>query len=153
MGQEFGSAKERANLSTFFFVKEKNIGGESSFMKTELVVRNCPVEFRFVCPKTWERLTPTDSIDVRHCDQCQQQVYYCVTDEETIAHARAGHCIARKVPDCSELANVLVIGQADEIPKPTLKQEEVEKAMSRESGILDAIRNAHRSTRACPECL
>jgi hypothetical protein len=50
-------------------------------MKTNLTIRNCPTQFRFVCPKTWDILALTDTNDVRHCEQCSRDVYFCVSDE------------------------------------------------------------------------
>jgi hypothetical protein len=122
-------------------------------MKTKLTVRNCPVDFRFKCSKLWDELAATDRPGVRHCDRCGSDVFFCRTDEETIAHAKAGHCIAREVPDESELPKIF-IGQPAEVPgpKPTPTQEEAGLWNVRESAIDDAIRNAARSSRSCPRC-
>ena len=119
-------------------------------MKTNLTIRNCPTQFRFVCPKTWDSLTLTDVDDVRHCDQCSRDVYFCVTDEETIAHAKAGHCIAREVPDSSELPAVYV-GMPKNVPERTPEQERAGKWFARERAIDDSIKNSD-SIRSCPNC-
>lgn len=88
---------------------------------------------------------------VRHCDRCGNDVYLCTTDEATISHARAGHCIAREVPDNTELPH-FVIGRPTELPKFTPAQEEAQRWNRRESGIDDAIRNAQDAPRTCPQC-
>ena len=53
-------------------------------MKTKLTIRNCESTFRFQCLKTWSELSPTATIDVRHCGICDCDVFLCKTDEETI---------------------------------------------------------------------
>lgn len=122
-------------------------------MKTRITVRNCPVEFRFLCSQRWEDLAATDRPEIRHCDRCDQDVVFCTTDEETIAHARAGHCIARECPDASELPVVHLGRPATARPlEVTPSQAEASRRRSREGGIDDAIRNAGRSPRCCPEC-
>lgn len=126
----------------------RSLDGE---MKTRLTVRNCPIEFRFKCSKLWDELGTTDRPEVRHCDSCDHDVFFCSTDEETIAHAKAGHCIARETPVRDEQTTV-VLGFAAEMPKLTPQQEEAACWSAREGGINDSIRNAARSTRACPEC-
>jgi len=60
-------------------------------------IRKC-VAFEFKCQQTWDALALTDRNDVRHCTTCDHQVYYCQTDADMIAHAEAGHCVARRVP-------------------------------------------------------
>lgn len=114
-------------------------------------IRNCLPMLRLVCPQRWEALAPTEEAQVRHCDQCDRRVHLCSTDEETIAHARAGHCIAREMPDASELPHVYV-GQPVGVPPVTPQQEEALRVRLRERGVDDAIRNARRSSRCCPRC-
>jgi hypothetical protein len=116
-----------------------------------LTVRNCPVDLRLKCPRLWDELAATDRPEVRHCDRRESDAFFCRTDEETIAHARAGHCIAREVPDGSELPAIFV-GQPAEVPKRTLLQEEAGRWYARESAIDDPIRNAVKSARSCPRC-
>ena len=88
-------------------------------MKTKRTIRNCllPI-FRQVCPKQWDALTPTEDAGVRHCGECKQHVYLCLTDEETLDHARAGHCVARVIPDESELGS-MILGRPKHVPPTT----------------------------------
>ena len=46
------------------------------------------------CPKSWQRLAPTQNKQQRHCASCQQTVYLCLTEAEGVAHTQQGHCIA-----------------------------------------------------------
>src|SRR6266566_8111248 len=107
--------------------------------------------FKLECPRRWEELTPSEDSGVRHCSHCKQQVYFCSTDEETIGHARAGHCIAREMPDASDLPRVFV-GKPVGLPPVTTEQQETRRVMLRERGIDDSIKNAQTATRACPRC-
>lgn len=102
-------------------------------MRTERTVRNCAVRMKFVCPKTWDELQPTTEPNVRHCPQCDESVYYCATDAETIAHARAGHCIARERPHRCELPSV-ILGRAAPLER-TAEQQAAARLARREHGI------------------
>ena len=120
-------------------------------VKTNRTIRNCPLPvFRRVCPQQWAALAPTDQPLIRYCGQCNQNVYFCSNDEETLAHARAGHCIARELPDHSELP-VMYVGEPKNVPPITPEQEEALRLKHRESGIDDALKNL-RSKRSCPRC-
>ena len=120
-------------------------------MQTQTTIRNCPPAMKFVCPQRWDDLTSTDSASERFCQERQQTVYLCRTDEETIQHAIAGHCIARQQPDESELPES-VLGIPEKPVWAYSKSEQ--RAMDwslRERGIYDALRNAD-AERMCPEC-
>ena len=64
-------------------------------------VRNCgvaraeppTVRFAFHCPRTWESLDATADPELRHCQDCQEQVFRCHTVSEVAARARAGQCV------------------------------------------------------------
>ncbi len=57
-----------------------------------LPIENCRRLFRFRCPQTWDRLDPTEDVNVRFCPTCCKNVYFCETEEEIRQHA--GQCIA-----------------------------------------------------------
>jgi uncharacterized protein (TIGR02996 family) len=57
-------------------------------------IEKCAVEFELECPNQWDQLTPTHARSIRHCDACNQQVYYCASAAEARRHAAFGHCIA-----------------------------------------------------------
>jgi hypothetical protein len=128
-------------------------GKSEAALNTIRTIRNCLPTFQFVCPKRWEELTVGDDPAVRHCSQCDRQVYFCATDDETVAHAMAGHCIARERPADSERPRV-TIGQPSHPPRVTVtpKQQEAGRLIQRERGIDDSIRTAQTSTRFCPHC-
>ena len=119
-------------------------------MKPKVTIRNCESTFRFQCPKLWNELTQTASADVRHCALCDCDVFFCTTDEETIEHAKAGHCIARELPDEQQLPRVYV-GKPKNVPIPTREQVEAAKLFVRERAIYDSIKHAD-TDRSCPKC-
>lgn len=59
-----------------------------------LFIRNCRIRFRYQCPKTWEQLPPGADMAIRHCEQCQKDVFLCRSPDEWEAHSKAGHCVA-----------------------------------------------------------
>jgi hypothetical protein len=120
-------------------------------LKTELTIRNCSTVFRLQCPRLWNELTETAVAEIRHCEVCQQDVYFCFTDSETIEHAKAGHCIAREMPDRTELPRVFV-GRPKYPIETTPSQQAASETAQRERGIDDAIRNARDANRCCSEC-
>ncbi len=121
-------------------------------MRTERTIRTCPVRMKFSCPRTWEGLRPTANPDVRHCAHCNEDVHFCRTDEETLRHARAGHCIAREEPHPDALPD-LVLGRPEFPPVITPEQEQASALYARERGITDALDNARfEGARDCPGC-
>jgi hypothetical protein len=54
--------------------------------------------FSFECPRTWDSLAPTTDPKVRSCDECRRDVHFCDDDDELIANAREGRCVAMAPP-------------------------------------------------------
>jgi hypothetical protein len=121
-------------------------------MRTERTIRKCPIRMKFACPRTWQGLQPTAEPDVRHCAQCNQDVYFCRTDEETLRHARAGHCIAREEPGPEE-CGYIVVGVSEEPSTTTPEQELATQWFRRERGIAYVINHdPFEGERDCPRC-
>ncbi len=53
-----------------------------------------PPRFDYECPKEWSSLTATDDPAVRHCDACDQKVFYSDTIQVARQHALRGRCVA-----------------------------------------------------------
>jgi hypothetical protein len=84
-------------------------------------------------------------------------VYPCATDEETVAHARAGNAIARETPTCAELGTeyaeiALGLTLPEAWPPGTPEQEMARRRRARERAIDDAIRLVRYASRNCPGC-
>ena len=54
-------------------------------------------EFRFKCPRRWDRLQLTSLEGVRHCFECDRDVYLALIEEDFRQHADGGRCIAVQV--------------------------------------------------------
>lgn len=52
------------------------------------------VRFAFSCPKRWNTLLPTEADGERHCQHCNERVYYCGDITTAANRALAGQCIA-----------------------------------------------------------
>ena len=52
------------------------------------------VRFDFQCPKQWNELAETGTPEIRFCDLCREQVFYCATLLEARQHAWYGRCVA-----------------------------------------------------------
>jgi hypothetical protein len=48
----------------------------------------------FVCPKKWEVFKPTNNHEIRHCDHCNQAVYFLETQTDIDEFRDLGRCIA-----------------------------------------------------------
>jgi hypothetical protein len=112
-------------------------------VKTRNAIVRCTLLSRPRCPRSWDALAPTESEDVRRCGACGDDVYLVRTDEETIAHAELGHCVARERPDASELPQrSMVMGRPNIVirdPTPTPEQERAAAWTGRERGIAMAL--------------
>lgn len=51
-------------------------------------------EFGYRCPRDWDALAPTANQNVKYCQVCTREVYFCGNQQELDEHARAGHCVA-----------------------------------------------------------
>ena len=124
-------------------------------MKEETTIRLCGLKFKRQCPLKWENLSATTDPRVRHCPTCDREVYFCVSDEETMAHADEGHCIARNAPHPSELP-MIVLGEPDaewlRAHRPTPRQEEAGRISSRELRVNAALDNLRFTSRRCSAC-
>lgn len=92
------------------------------------------------CPNDWSELAPTEDSKVRTCGSCNHKVYFCETDQETIAHARAGRCIARLRPDERELPPMYLGRPTVEQLQRTPEQERADAWEQREIGIFYSLR-------------
>ncbi len=70
--------------------------------------------FEKPCPLTWERLRPTDSPSIRHCETCDHNVYEVRTPEEFLKRAKAKDCVAIFAPLTRELGPTGMLGS----PRP-----------------------------------
>ena len=50
--------------------------------------------FLYKCPKYWGFLKTTGNPDVRYCDKCQENVYFCATPEEYVRFSKESKCVA-----------------------------------------------------------
>jgi hypothetical protein len=57
-------------------------------------IQDCPPQFSFRCPKTWQSLESTDTEAIHFCPSCQKNVYWCKTPAEVQANGEKGRCIA-----------------------------------------------------------
>lgn len=73
------------------------------------------VRFAFACPKRWHTLRPTEDDAVRHCQHCNEKVYYCGDVAAAAERARAGQCVAipRELSDGG--VESLVLGRPDPV--------------------------------------
>jgi hypothetical protein len=116
-------------------------------MLTIATIRNCRISLGARCPKQWRDLEPTSDADRRHCYVCEQDVFFCFSDFDTLEHARAGHCIARALPADPRAREILV-------GRPVFEELPVKQAQAvyqREVAIDDALSNIS-CKRNCPDC-
>jgi len=57
-------------------------------------IRNCDAKFSLQCPKQWTQLAQTPKSTVRFCNQCNQRVYFCLTDKELAQRISEKQCVA-----------------------------------------------------------
>lgn len=59
---------------------------------TKKDILNCKLDFE--CPQQWANLTPTDDSGVQYCQQCQKNVYLCLTQAELDTALAQGKCVS-----------------------------------------------------------
>jgi hypothetical protein len=65
-------------------------------------LRNCVLAYK--CPNDWDALPETDNSDVKFCNECQKEVYFCHDDEDLAKGIRLNRCVAFFKP--SELSDL-----------------------------------------------
>lgn len=101
-------------------------------METVRTVRNCPLRFQAECPKVWENLMGTSDPAKRHCVRCERDVFLCSGLDDTIAHGRVGHLVARDEPAQAELPPLRLDGPPFH---PSASQLQAQDLHRREHGI------------------
>ena len=66
-----------------------------------ITIRNCI--FAFKCDMKWEKLSETDSRNIKFCNDCQKEVHFCRTDEELVEAVKRNKCIGIVKPFTCEL--------------------------------------------------
>ena len=61
-------------------------------MTENTVIRNCT--FAFKCEAKWEQLEILDFDNIRFCNICQKEVYFCHDDDELIQNIHLNRCVA-----------------------------------------------------------
>ena len=59
-------------------------------------LRNCV--FGFKCTADWNEMKRTTELRVRHCDQCEKDVYFITKPEELIEAINLNRCVAIAPP-------------------------------------------------------
>ena len=77
--------------------------------------------FRFKCPKTWDRLQPSDVEGVRHCPECDRDVHLALTEEHFRRHSEEGLRIAVPLLHPDPNRPVYAVGMANPPYRPGLK--------------------------------
>jgi len=116
-------------------------------------VRLCKVHIK-ACPREWDKLAETTRDDVRHCSECDRDVHFSTSDEDTIAKARAGLCVARWEPHPDSVRRRLVLGRpiVSKLPPLTPEEEAVLTRSRRERGIAESLARVGYATVDCAQC-
>lgn len=63
------------------------------FLEDENIsIRNC--RFAFKCDKKWDDLDETRNDNIRFCNTCEKEVYFCNDDSELAQNVRLNRCVA-----------------------------------------------------------
>jgi len=72
-------------------------------------LRNCVLAYK--CPNDWAALTETDNEDIRFCNECEREVYFCHDDEDLAKGIRLNRCVAfYKSSEIKDLVGTATMG-------------------------------------------
>lgn len=91
-GEVAESGQMSAEVRSELIDTGSQVGSGWTALVTRAPIEKC--QFAFECPKKWSSLTPTKNLEVRFCDTCRRNVFYCHTISEAREHARNGECVA-----------------------------------------------------------
>lgn len=91
---------------------------ESGGKMTDSQLRNCKLAFK--CDAKWGDLAATGRSKIRFCNDCQQEVHRCETDEELLQAIRSNLCVAIPAPyaDTTNEEHQVLIGSTRARPRP-----------------------------------
>ena len=69
-------------------------------MSDKLTIRNC--KFAYRCSAKWDNLQETDDDDIRFCNDCQKEVFFCDSDDTLITFVKLNRCVAILKPKSTE---------------------------------------------------
>jgi hypothetical protein len=61
-------------------------------MTEDIAIRNCT--FAFKCEAKWKYLEKLDHDNIRFCNICQKEIYFCYDDYELISSIHLNRCVA-----------------------------------------------------------
>lgn len=94
------NAELLAAIEKFYAAESMNLGS----------IDNCPLNFHYKCPRTWDSLNVTEQADIRFCDVCQHQVYWANSYQDAERQAALGRCVA-VFNDYEETMGILYIDE------------------------------------------
>lgn len=56
------------------------------------LIRNCV--FAFKCDESWDDMTSTKIHDIKFCQTCQREVYFCRTDQQLREAINLNRCVS-----------------------------------------------------------
>lgn len=79
--------------------------------KSEFTLRNCT--FAFKCSAIWEDMETvsdedTYSQEIRFCQECQKEVFFCDDDDDLLKSIRLNRCVAI---ENSPISNTKILGK------------------------------------------
>ena len=94
---------------------------EAKMENKRTTISNC--RFAYKCAKTWASLQTTEQSDVKFCDDCQREVFFCRTDSQLVAAIKLNRCVAfeRKSQD-KDSDMQLFAGMPEGLPDHSVKQ-------------------------------
>ena len=66
-------------------------------MSNKLTIRNC--KFAYRCSAKWEDLEETNDDEIRFCNDCQKEVFFCDSDDTLVALVKLNRCVAILKPN------------------------------------------------------
>ncbi len=63
---------------------------------------------KLICPQEWGNLKSTDRKNVKHCQVCAKDVYYCGNADDLELAIQAKHCVAFPAKTVSRKTTVLL---------------------------------------------
>ena len=74
-------------------------------------IRNCT--FVFKCDRQWSLLKKTSLPNVRFCEDCEREVFYCETDQQLAESVALNRCVAIQVENHLRSGQGPLMGSVD----------------------------------------
>ena len=114
-------------------------------------ISNC--RFAYKCAKTWDSLEESKTPDIKFCNDCQRNVYFCHDDSQLVEAIKMNHCVAFFRPIFGEDRFVPMSLGMPELTPLEDREGELKELIEKKEDIQGVLNSIYEDARALPHLI